>query len=212
MINMVRSLCCQVSTKLMQETYWSNFFWKYETQEKIALGRQYFLRAERRRVFWYWRGGRFEEACCGKETTQGWRDRKQVDENQMAKLWIIGAVDLQMPHQLPHRKWWNNRYERPTRTPQLQIQDFKDRENYYTYTEHSTNPRTGETDDPKARRKYNNKIFLGNSDQRDPYLALKSTSATDQRESTDFICSQSTARKKTSGTRSFPWRGTAWQT
>ena len=64
----------------------------------------------------------------------------------------------------------NVRYERPTRTPQ---QDFQDQGNYCEYTERSTKTRTGETDDPKARRKYNNKIFRGNSDERDPYVALK---------------------------------------
>ena len=33
--------------------------------------------------------------------------------------------------------------------------------------------RTGETDDPKARRQYNNMIFRENNDETDPYVALK---------------------------------------
>ena len=40
-------------------------------------------------------------------------------------------------------------------------------------TQRSTNTRIGETDNPKARQKYNNKIFQGNGGERDPYLALK---------------------------------------
>ncbi|KAJ7381804.1 hypothetical protein OS493_038941 [Desmophyllum pertusum] len=53
------------------------------------------------------------------------------------------------------------------------IQDFKDRGSYFEYTERSTKTRTGETDDPKARRKYNNKIFKRDGSEGDPYLALK---------------------------------------
>ena len=52
------------------------------------------------------------------------------------------------------------------------VQDFKDQGNYYEYTERLTKTRTGKTGDPKARRKYNNKIFRGNGDERDPYVAL----------------------------------------
>jgi len=53
------------------------------------------------------------------------------------------------------------------------VHDFKDQGNYYEYTERSTETRIGETDVPKARRKYNNRIIRGNSDERDPYVALK---------------------------------------
>ena len=53
------------------------------------------------------------------------------------------------------------------------VQDFKDQGNYYEHTERLTKASTGETDDPKARRKYNNKIFRGNCNERDPYAALK---------------------------------------
>ena len=41
------------------------------------------------------------------------------------------------------------------------------------YTEPSTKTRTGETVDPKARHKYNKKIFWGNGEERDPYVVLK---------------------------------------
>ncbi|KAK3732346.1 hypothetical protein QZH41_000536 [Actinostola sp. cb2023] len=54
------------------------------------------------------------------------------------------------------------------------LHDFKDKGNYFEYTERSTKTRTGETDDLKAKRKYNNKIFKGSGDERDPYLALES--------------------------------------
>ena len=53
------------------------------------------------------------------------------------------------------------------------VQDFKDQENYYDHTERSTKTRTGETDDPKAGREYNNMIFRGNNDETDPYVALR---------------------------------------
>ena len=53
------------------------------------------------------------------------------------------------------------------------VQDFKDQGNYYDYTERSTKTRTGETDDPKARHKYNNMIFRGNNDERDQNIALE---------------------------------------
>ena len=53
------------------------------------------------------------------------------------------------------------------------VQDFTDRGNFYEYTERSTKMRTGETDNPKAIRKYNNKIVQGKDGERDPYLVLK---------------------------------------
>ena len=100
-----------------------------------------------------------------------------LDENQMEKLWTTGAVGLKTPRQLLHLVWWNNTRMLGMRGRQehlnCKVQDFKDQGNYYEYTERSTKTRTGETDDPKARRKYNNKIFRGNGDERDPYVALK---------------------------------------
>ena len=100
-----------------------------------------------------------------------------LDENQVEKLWTTGAVGLKTPRQLLHLVWWNNTRMLGMRGRQehlnCKVQDFKDQGNYYEYTERSTKTRTGETDDPKARRKYNNKIFRGNSDERDPYVALK---------------------------------------
>ena len=66
------------------------------------------------------------------------------------------------------------RHERPTTTFEpCKVQDFTDRGNFYEYTERSTKRRTWETDNPKARRKYNNKIVQGKGGERDPYLALK---------------------------------------
>ena len=53
------------------------------------------------------------------------------------------------------------------------VQDFTDRGNFYEYTERSTKTRTGDTDNPKARRKCSNKIFHEKGGERDPYLALK---------------------------------------
>ena len=53
------------------------------------------------------------------------------------------------------------------------VQDYTDRGNFYEYTERHTKTRTGETDNPKAKRKYNNKIFQGKGGERDPYLALR---------------------------------------
>ena len=100
-----------------------------------------------------------------------------LDENQMEKLWTTGAVGLKTPRQLLHLVWWNNTRMLGMRGRQehlnCKVQDFKDQGNYYEYTERSTKTRTGETDDPKARRKYNNKIFRGNGDERDAYVALK---------------------------------------
>ena len=95
----------------------------------------------------------------------------------MEKLWTTGAVGLKTPRQLLHLVWWNNTRMLGMRGRQehlnCKVQDFKDQGNYYEYTERSTKTRTGETDDPKARRKYNNKIFRGNGDERDPYVPLK---------------------------------------
>ena len=100
-----------------------------------------------------------------------------LDENQMEKLWTTGAVGLKTPRQLLHLVWWNNTRMLGMRGRQehlnCKVQDFKDQGNYYEYTERSTKRRTGETDDPKARHRYNNKIFQGNDDERDPYVALK---------------------------------------
>ena len=100
-----------------------------------------------------------------------------LDENQMEKLWTTGAVGLKTSRKLLHLVWWNNTRMLGMKGRQehlnCKVQDFKDLGNYYEYTERSTKTRTGETDDPKARRKYNNKIFRGNGDERDPYDALK---------------------------------------
>ena len=100
-----------------------------------------------------------------------------LDENQVEKLWTTGAVGLKTPRQLLHLVWWNDTRMLGMRGRQehlkCTVQDFKDQGNYYEYTDRSTKARTSETDDPKARRKYNNKIFRENSDERDPYVALK---------------------------------------
>ena len=98
------------------------------------------------------------------------------DENQMEKLCTTGAVGLKTPRQLLHLVWWNNTRMLGMRGRQehlnCKVEDFKDQGNYYEYTERPTKTRNGETDDPKARRKYNKKIFRGNGDERDPYVAL----------------------------------------
>ena len=86
-------------------------------------------------------------------------------------------VLLMTPRQLLLLVWWNNTRMSGMRGRQkhlnCKVQDFKDQGNYYEYTERSTKTRTGETDHPKARRMYNNKIFRGNGHKRDPYVALK---------------------------------------
>ena len=101
-----------------------------------------------------------------------------LDENQIEKLWNSGAVGLKTPRQLLHLVWWNNIRMLGMRAQKEQldckIQDFQDRKNYYEYTERSTKSRSGEKDNLKARRKYNNKIFRGDGTERDPYLALQS--------------------------------------
>ena len=95
----------------------------------------------------------------------------------MEKLWTTGAVDVKMPGQLLHLVWWNNTRMLGMRGRQehlnCKVQDFKDQGNYFEYNERSTKTITVEKDDSKARRKYNNKIFRGNGDERDPYVALK---------------------------------------
>ena len=100
-----------------------------------------------------------------------------LDENQVEKLWTTGAVGLKTPRQLLHLMWWNDTRMLGMRGRQkhlnCKVQDFKDQGNYYDYTERSTKTRTGETDDPKARREYNNMIFRGNNDETHPYVALK---------------------------------------
>ena len=100
-----------------------------------------------------------------------------LDESQVEKLWTSDVVGLKTPRQLLHLMWWNNTRLLGMRGRQehlnCKVQDFKDRGKCYEYTERSTKTRTGETDNPKARRKYNNKIFEGNGGERDPYLALK---------------------------------------
>ena len=99
------------------------------------------------------------------------------DENQIEKLWTTGAVGLKTPRQLLNLVWLNNTRFLGMRGRQehlnCKVQDFKDQGSFFEYTERSTKTRTGETDGPKARRKYNNKIFRGNGDERDPYVALK---------------------------------------
>ena len=87
-----------------------------------------------------------------------------LDENQVEKLCTTGAVGLKTPRQLLHLVRWND-------TRMLGMRGRQEHKTYYDYTERSTKTRTGETDDPKARRKYKNKIFRGNSDERDPYVA-----------------------------------------
>ena len=92
-----------------------------------------------------------------------------LDENQVEKLWTTGAVGLKTPRQLLHLMWWNDTRMLGMRGQQkhlnCKVQDFKDQGNYYDYTERSTKTRTGETDDPKARR--------GNNDETDRYVTLK---------------------------------------
>lgn len=80
----------------------------------------------------------------------------------MEKLWTTGAVGLRMPCQLRHLVWWDN-------TRMLDMRGGQEYLNYKSktskiketteYTEPSTKTRTGETVDPKARHKYNKKIF-----------------------------------------------------
>ena len=77
------------------------------------------------------------------------------------------------------------------------IQDFKDRGAYYEYTERSTKTRNGETEKVKSRRKYNNKIFKGSGDERDPYLALQ-TYLSHRPEGTDTFYLQPIENPKTS--------------
>ena len=100
-----------------------------------------------------------------------------LDENQVEKLWTTGAVALKTHRQLLHLMWWNDTRMLGMRGRKkhvnCKVQDFKDQGNYFDYTERSTKTRTAEKDDPKARRKYNNVIFRGNNDERDPYVALK---------------------------------------
>ena len=64
----------------------------------------------------------------------------------------------------------NVRHERPTRTPELQSPRLQRRRKLLC-TRRKREP--GETGDPKARRKYSDKIFQENGDERDPYVALK---------------------------------------
>jgi len=99
-----------------------------------------------------------------------------LDEKKMEKQWKTGVVGLKTVRQLL-LVWWNNTRMLGVRGQQkylnCKVQDFKNQGNYYEYTERSMKTRTGETEDPKARCKYNNKIFRGNSDERDPYVALQ---------------------------------------
>ena len=110
--------------------------------------------AKRRRVFWYWRGRGFEEeACCEKETTQGWGESNRpyradpLDQNQKVRLCTTSAVGLKTPRQLLHLMWWNNIRMLGMRDRQehlnCKVQDFKDQGNNFEYTERLTKTRTG---------------------------------------------------------------------
>ena len=96
-----------------------------------------------------------------------------LDESQVERLWTTEAVGLNTPRQLFHLVWWMLGMRDRQEHLNCKVQDFKDRGNYFEYTERSTKTRTGEIDRPKARRKYNNKIFKGNGGERDTYAALK---------------------------------------
>ena len=77
-----------------------------------------------------------------------------LDENQVEKLWTTGAFGFNDTRMLGMR----GRQEHLD----CKVQDLKDRGNYYDYTERLTKTRTGETDDPNARRKYNKIDILYN--------------------------------------------------
>lgn len=113
-----------------------------------------------------------------------------LDDIQIEKLWETGAIGLKTPRQILHLVWWNNTRMLGMRGRQeqlnCQIQDFTDRGTFYEYTERSTKTRNGENENPKSRRKYNNKIFRGNGDERDPYLALKLYLSHRPKETTTF--------------------------
>ena len=70
-----------------------------------------------------------------------------LDERQVEKLWTTGAVRLKTPRQLLHLVWWNNTRMLGMRGRQehlnCKVQDFKERGNYFEYTEHPTKTRTG---------------------------------------------------------------------
>lgn len=53
------------------------------------------------------------------------------------------------------------------------VDDFHNHGSSFEYTERTTKTRTGENDAPKAKQKYDNKIFCSDGSERDPYLALK---------------------------------------
>ena len=145
-IDMVRSSCWQVSTKAMQATCWGIFFfWKYETQEKIALERnmnhgpwaliyrnglrRYFLERKDGESFDIGEPEDLKKKLVAKKKQlkaerKGNRPHRAapLDENQLEKLWTTGAFGLKTPVASSHveERHHNVRYERPTRTPQLQ--------------------------------------------------------------------------------------------
>ena len=127
---------------------------------------------------------------------------------------LLGGI---IPRQLFHLIWWNNTRLLAMRGRQehfnCKVKNFTDRGIFYEYTEHSTKRRTEETDNPKARRKHNNKIFQGKGGESDPYLALKKyLSHRPVRVSANFICSPSITPEKTACIRSFHLRETDWPT
>lgn len=82
-----------------------------------------------------------------------------------------------MESELLHLVWWNNIRMLRMRGRQEQLKcrvdDFHNHGSYFEYTERTTKTRTGENDAPKAKQKYDNKIFCSDGSERDPYLALK---------------------------------------
>jgi len=84
--------------------------WKYKTQEKIALWRRYFCEQKDGESLDIGEEEDLKKLAVEKKQLKAEAKGNRphgadpVDENQMEKLWMIGAVDLQMPHQLPHRK------------------------------------------------------------------------------------------------------------
>jgi len=100
-----------------------------------------------------------------------------VETEDIEKMWSSGAIGLQNPRSLLHLVWWNNVTHVLMRgfkeQYDYQLSDFTVTEQYIEYKERQTKNRQG--DEPtatKRARKYNNKIWRTDGEERDPHRAF----------------------------------------
>ena len=99
-----------------------------------------------------------------------------VEEEDIEKMWVTGAIGLSNPRALLNLVWWNNMTQLSMRGFQEHdcgLEDFIVTREYIEYTERQTKNRQGDEESSRKRaQKCNNKIFPTDGGDRNPYRAF----------------------------------------